>query len=456
MHARYIGVMVALLCGCLTGACKDSTIEDLQEARRLLVIGESEDSMALYKKVLERNPNAVEAHVKLAEIYLNREEVELAKPHIDSAVELAPDNAGANYVRGRYLLTRKLWVQAGQSLEIASREDLFSPDVQFWLGVALARLGKDEKAIPVFQRVLNMKPEYPGVHRQLGSLFFSKGDYDRAMQEYEDAIAEVPEDIESLKQLALSYHYQSFNESALKTAEKLLELDPESASAYNIMGAVAFANRDIEAAQEHFEKAVSLDPDLLAAHVNLGAIYNATGDIDKSLAEYKRALELDPANVQVQKNMGDLHFTRGEFDQALEYYRTYHNARPKDPFVAYLGAKLIARSRDADPQEGHDMLNKLERATGLDVAMNEVRFALTTKRSEPNGKQLNLLVKTIPYLHDVLAVRMLLYERMGDLERAEETVKIVLLMNMETAKREAFEKRLEAYKRGETPPSPFD
>lgn len=456
MHVRTIGVILVLLCGSLFGACKESTLEDLQEARRLLVIGETEDSVALYNKVLEGHPNEVEAHVKLAEIYLNRGETDLAKPHIDSAVELAPDNAGTNYVRGRFLLTERLWIQAGQSLELASKEDIFSPDVQFWLGVALAQLGKDEKAIPVFLRVLNMKPGYPGVHRQLGGLYFSKGDYDRAMQEYEYAISEAPEDLDSLKQLALSYHYQSFDESALKTAEKLLELDPDSASAYNIMGAVAFNNRDIEAAQKHFEKAISLDPDLIAAHVNLGAIYNATGDIDKSLAEYKRALEMDPANAQVQKNLGDLYFTRGEFDQALEYYRTYHNARPKDPFVAYLGAKLIARSRDADPQEGHDMLNKLERATGLDVAINEIRFAMATKRTEPNGDRLNLLMKTIPYLHDVLAVRMLLYERMENLERAEETVRMVLLMNMETAKREAFEKRLDTYKRGEIPSSPFD
>ena len=202
MHARYIGVILALLCGSLFGACKESTLADLQEARRLLVIGETDDSMALYEKVLEAHPNEVEAHVKLAGIHLNRGDIDLAKPHIDSAVELAPNDAGTNYVRGRYLLTQRLWVQAGQSLEIASREDIFNPDVQFWLGVALAQLGKDEKAIPVFQRVLNMKPDYPGVHRQLGSLFFSKGDYDRSMQEYEEAIAEAPEDIESLKQLA--------------------------------------------------------------------------------------------------------------------------------------------------------------------------------------------------------------------------------------------------------------
>ncbi len=455
MHARYIGLMLALLCGSLLGACKESAIEDLQEARRLLVTGETEDSVALYKKVLEAHPDEVEAHAKLAEIHLNRGEIDLAKPHIDSAVELAPDDAGVNYVRGRYLLTQGLWIQGGESLEVASKTDLFNPDVQFWLGVALERLGEDEKAILVFQKALNMKPEYPGVHRQLGSIYFARGDYDRSMQEYEQAVKEAPEDIESLKQLALSYHYRDFNNSALKTAEKLLELDPESASAYNILGAVAFHDRDIETAQEHFEKAILLDPNLLAAHVNLGAIYNATGEIEKTLAEYKRALELDPANVQVQKNLGDLYYTKGEFDQALEHYRAYHEVRPKDPFVAYLGAKLIAMSSDADPQEGHEMLNKLERASGLDVAMNEIRFALTTKRSEPNGVRLNSLMKTIPYLHDVLAVRMILYERMKDLERAEETARIALLMNMATAKREAFKKRLDAYKRGEIPSSPF-
>ncbi|MFQ5457785.1 MAG: tetratricopeptide repeat protein [Myxococcota bacterium] len=456
MNARHALLCLTILAVCFAGACKrETTAEDLQEARRLLVTGETEGAIAIYKKVIDTHPESGEAHARLAEIYLNQGEMDLAKPHVDRAVEIAPQDPATNYVRGRYLLNQRLWVQAGQSLELAADENIFNADYQFWLGVALARMGKRDKAILVFQKVLNMKPEYPGAHRQLGHLYFTKSQFDRSMQEYEDALEDSPDDPEVLKQLALSYHYEQFNDSALKTANHLLEIVPDSAEGYNILGAVAFANQDVDTAQKHFEKAISLDPNLLAAHINLGAIFNSRGEIGKSLAEYETAIRIDPDNIAVQKNLGDLYSSKGEISKALEHYRAYHAARPKDPFVAYLGAKMIAMSPEADPQEGHDMLDKLERATGLDVAMNEIRFAIATKRTEPKGDRLDALSATLPYLLDALAVRIVLYERMGDLKSAEEVATAALLMNIDTSKKEAFKQRLAYYKRGETPPSPF-
>ncbi|MDP3938501.1 MAG: hypothetical protein Q8R92_10245, partial [Deltaproteobacteria bacterium] len=154
-------------------------------------------------------------------------------------------------------------------------------------------------------------------------------------------------------------------------------------------------------------------------------------------------------------NLGDLYFTKGEISLALEHYRTYHQQRPKDPFVAYVSAKLIALTPDGDPQEGHEILNKFERATGLDVAMNEVRFAMTTGRAEPTGERLDELGRTYNYLPDLLAVRAVLYERMKDMQRAQETIEIALLMTLNREVREMFEKRVEIYKSGKVPPSPF-
>lgn len=437
-------------------ACGKSPVEDLQEARQLTLAGEPDQAVALYQKILEKHPDEAEAHRRLAEIYIEQGKIEKARPHVTQAQALAPEDPDTHYVNGRFLLTQRLWLQAEQALEAASKEKLFDPDVQFYLAAALAQLDERDKAIDALQKVLSMKPDYPGVHKVLGDLYFAKKDYDNAMEAYEQAVAKTPDDAEMLEHLALAYHYRNFNDSALKTANRVLKLDPNSAGAYNILGAVAFANRQIEEAQKNFEKAISLDPSLTAPHVNLGAIYNVQGKIDKSLAEYEKALALDPGNVQVQKNLGDLYFTKGELSKALEHYRAYHNQRPDDALVSYIAAKLIALSPDADPQEGHDMLNKFERATGLDVAMNEARYAITTGREKPTGARLNQIARTYDYLPDLLAVRAMLYERQKDLEKAGETLRIALLMNLNREVRKAFEKRLKIYESGKIPPSPFE
>ncbi len=456
MHQVSLGrILLVAFIALAIAACGKSPNEDLNEARQLLAVGEPQQAAEAYKKIVQDHPQEAEAHRRLAEIYINQGMIDEAREHVTEAIALAPEDSDTHYVNGRYLLTQKLWLQAGEALEIASRENLFDPNVQFYLAAALAQLGEKEKAISALLKVQSMKPDYPGVNAGIGDLYFSTEAYDKAMQSYEQAIVETPNDTRIIENLALAYHYEKFDDSAEKTAKRVLELNPESAGAYNILGTVAFARREIDDAEKYFKKAIGFDPKLPAPHVNLGAIYNVQGKIDESLAEYKKALELEPENVQVQKNLGDLYFTKGEISLALEHYRTYHQQRPKDPFVAYVTAKLIVLTPDEDPQEGHEMLNKFERATGLDVAMNEVRFAMTTGRAEVTGKRLDKLGRTYNYLPDLLMVRAILYEQIKDLKRAEETIEIALLMTLNREVREMFEKRVAIYKSGKVPPSPF-
>jgi tetratricopeptide (TPR) repeat protein len=433
--------------------CGEPPGKALQKARHLKLMGKIPQAIETYQKILEAHPEEVEALVGLAELYLDTGEFELARPHVEKASLLGPEEAGPHYVKGRLLLTEKLWLQAEQSLEQASRIDLFDPDILFYLGVSLEHLNELDKAILPFKKLLNRKPDYPLVRQRLGDLYLSKEDYDRAMQEYEQAVEESPEDPGILERLAVCYQALRFNNLAERAARRVLEMDPDSAGAFNILGAVALANRDIKSAQEHFEKSIALEPDLVAPHVNLGAIFNLKGDIEKSLAEYNKALELDPRGIQVRKNLGDLYVTKEEIPQALEHYRAYHEGRPDDPYVLYLVAKLISLREEEDPEEGHRFLDKFERATGLDVAMNEIRFALTTGRAEPEGTKLDVLRRKYGYLPDLLAVRAFLYEREKNLERARETIEIALLMTLQPRIREGFRKRLDTYPK-EPPAAP--
>jgi Tfp pilus assembly protein PilF len=215
---------------------------------------------------------------------------------------------------------------------------------------------------------------------------------------------------------------------------------------------VAFAGRKIDEAQKHFEQAIALDPKIVAAHANLGAIFNVKGQPDKAMAEFKKVLELDPANVPVRKNLGDLYVTQKKYADALEQYRLYLQAQPDDAYVNYLAAKLVAIATREEADDGIHFIEAFDRITGVDIALNEIRFAMTTKREKPTGQKLDEIALKYNYLPDVFAVRALLFERKKDLQGAREAVEIALLMNLDEAKKAAFQSRLEAYKKGVIPP----
>ncbi len=445
--------VLAALIFCLAG-CGESALEGLSKAERYERLGKRDLATQAYQEVLRHDPRNVKALVGLAGLYLDTGKAERARPLIDQAIALAPQEAGPHYVRGRYFLTQRLWLQAQEALDLATRADLFDADAQYYLGIALEKLGEKDKAIAVFQKALNLKPDYPGVHARLGYLYFSQEAYDRAAQEFEQAVDEAPKDGALIEQLSLVYYSLHFNESAERSARRALEINPKSSGAYNILGSAAFARRDIAQAHEYFAKAIEIEPGLVAAHANLGAIHNLEGNNDKADAEYRKVLELDPKNVPVRKNLGDLLITQKKFPEGIAQYREYLKSRPEDSYVNYLTAKLIALTPGGDPEEGLRYMDTFDRATGLDIVKNEIRFAMTTRREEPTGIKLDAMIKDVPYLPDVFAVRAILFERKKNLPDAEETLQMVLLMSLDTDKRAAFQSRLDAYKKGETPPLP--
>lgn len=452
LHRRRWAVLAAAWI--LLAGCGPSALEGLDRAHRFERMGKRNLAIQAYQEVLRKHPKNVQAMVGLADLYIEDGKVDRARPLVDQAIALAPEDAGPHYVRGRYLLTQRLWLQAEESLDRATRIDLFDPDAHFYLGIALEKLGETPKAIAVFQKVLNLKPDYPGVHARLGYLYFSGKAYDRASQEFEQAVDENPKDVALIEQLSLVYYYLHFNDSAERAAHRALELNPKSSGAYNILGSAAFGRREIEKARGYFEKAIALQPDLVAAHANLGAIFNVQGQSDKAMAEFQKVLELDPRNVPVRKNLGDLYVAQKKFAQGIAQYREYLKATPEDVYVNYLTAKLIALTPDGDPEEGLRYMDAFDRATGLDIVKNEIRFAMTTKREEPNGAKLDAMIKDVPFLPDVFAVRAILFERKKDLEGAKETIEIVLLMSLDSDKRASFKARLDAYQKGEIPPPP--
>jgi tetratricopeptide (TPR) repeat protein len=450
---RWVPILAALFVISVT-ACRQDPKREIEQARQYERVGNSGLAMESYRKVLDRHPKNVDALVGLAELYLDDDQPERASPLIDRALDLAPDDAAPHRAMGRYLLSQRLWLQAEEHLELASRKDLFDPKAYFYLGMALEKLGEKDKAILVFQKVLTLKPDYPHVHESLGDAYCLKESYERAMQEYEQAVDETPKNADLLERLALTYYYLHFNDSAERTAKRTLELNPKAGGAENILGSVAFANKDLDGAQEHFLKAIALDPNAVAPHANLGAIYKAKGAPDKALAEFQLALKLEPNNAETQKNLGDLYLSQSKIPEALTQYRAYLRAKPNDAYIAYVTAKLISRTPNNDPDEGLYFLDSFNRTSGLDIIVNEIRFAMTTGRDKPTGEKLDGLRRSYPYLPDVFAVRALLYERKKDLEDAKETIEMALLMTLDDDQRLAFQKRLESYKKGTIPPPP--
>ena len=155
--------------------------------------GEDTHAIELYRKVLTRDPDCVEALNNLASIYLKKGMMWRAEPLIDQAFKLAPNKpevitnkAFAEFKKGHYFLAEGLWNQAlaikpsyvpamiglgtlylaegcptdarkilSQAIEI----DPNNPKVIYNLALAMDRCGRYEDAISLYKELLKHAKE---------------------------------------------------------------------------------------------------------------------------------------------------------------------------------------------------------------------------------------------------------------------------------------------------------
>ena len=239
-------------------------------------------------------------YAALAEVYEADGHFENAIPAMRLAIARDPKNEAYHFRYG--LLLTDSHAPAAGIVRLQEALKQFPKSARLWLALGIAQLthGKNVEAESSFKQSLALDAKLVPALAYLGVTFVERGEYDKAVKFYEQAIALTP-------QLA-ALHYLAA-ETILKTstpdttrAEKYLkratELDPTLAAAYLSWGRLRIrANRYAEAAPL-LERAVTLQPDLVEAHYQLSRVLvklKRTDEANRELAIFKQLSEKQKA-----------------------------------------------------------------------------------------------------------------------------------------------------------------
>ncbi len=107
---------------------------------------------------------------------------------------------------------------------------------------------------------------------------------------------------------------------ALYACEQALQLDPNSASIYNLKGNVLCDLMCYKDALTAFERAIQLDSNSATAFKNKGFILDKLMCYQEALAAYEQALQLDPKSAVAHASRGSILFTLKRYQEALAAY----------------------------------------------------------------------------------------------------------------------------------------
>jgi len=155
-------------------------------------------------------------------------------------------------------------------------------------------------------------------------------------------------------------------------AQKALELNPNSSSAYNSLAFISFYyDWDWPAAERLFRKATALNPNNQDAHEFLSSFLHAMGRLDEAEEENKIALQVDPLNAWLYDDRGWMLLSRRRPQEAAAYFRRAIELNPNFP-AAHLSL-AVACSRTGKFQEALAEIQKAEALGGDPTRVFEVR-----------------------------------------------------------------------------------
>jgi tetratricopeptide (TPR) repeat protein len=157
-----------------------------------------------FEEAVKKAPQLAEVRINLALAYLGLSRTADAVVQLERAATLAPDEPRVLFQLGGAYIELKELDKAAATLEkgLAMVQGLSDPlayDAAVTLGAVYFARGDNDKAMAQFEKALAARPDAAAPRLGLGKVYFSKGDVDRALQFFRQVVSSAPGSAEAVE-----------------------------------------------------------------------------------------------------------------------------------------------------------------------------------------------------------------------------------------------------------------
>lgn len=204
------------------------------------------------------------------------------------------------------------------------------------------------------------------------------------------------QEVKNLFGQAAQYFYDGKYDEAIRNYERIIEIEPNFAPAYNALGlALKVRGSQTSEAAFYFKKAMEIDPGFLPSYDNLGKLYYSTGDMDNAEDIFNKGLAIDPNNESMKLSMGWVYLLgRSDPGKAVKYFKAV--VARNDSAMGFFG-QGICYMASQKRMEVMDIVTKL-RQMGQEGLAQELETMLRENRSLMRDADMPtaFTIKTVP------------------------------------------------------------
>ncbi len=266
-----------------------------------------EEAREHYQKALQIEPSRIRNLYNLGLLALKETKYSEAQNYFLQALEVRPGNAELlnslgvtamktkQYARAKEYFMQALtaspeYVPARKGLAYVYIQSENPQEAYYHLGILIKEAGENDPDVLILK----------------GMLAGLEQDYEKAIRVYQKIVELNPNNIEALFALGNSYlNLQKYAEAA-SFYEHALQLDVNLPNVHKNLGIALGKQNEFEKAETHFKKALELKPNFARVHYRWGRMLARQAKWQEALWHYQEARRIDPKVPGLQKAMDDL------------------------------------------------------------------------------------------------------------------------------------------------------
>ena len=226
-------------------------------------------------------------------------------------------------------------------------------------GLAYYDKGDDDRAIAEYNEAIRLDPQLAQAYSSRGLAYDHKGDLGRAEPDYNEAIRLDPKYAQAYFNRGNAYYQKGEDDRAITDYSEAIRLDPKYAYAYNNRGTAYDRRGDHDRAIADYSEAIRLAPIFAQAYSSRGLSYYQKGDLDRAIADYGEAIRLDPKYTYAYNNRGNAYLHKHDGNRAIADYSEAIRLDPKYA-QAYFNRGIAHLYADRLPNALADLIQSSE------------------------------------------------------------------------------------------------
>jgi tetratricopeptide (TPR) repeat protein len=207
-----------------------------------------------------------------------------------------------------------------------------------------------------------------GTHLSLGSVFIASGESELARTHYQRASNLAPKHADPWVGLASVAEMDGDEETTREYYERAVDAIQPSWQAHSAYAGFLISRGEIAEAAAQYQIVVDLNPESATAYNNLGTAWYYLGEFNKASDAWLRVAQLDPEPL-AWANLGAAHTYQRDFAAALNDFRSAVQLAPKDHrWWGHIGELLVYMDEGESEEARHSLKEAIK------LADEEIQF----------------------------------------------------------------------------------